>query len=141
MEYSLLHLQKINSAGGLSNSVFMKKTNDFYFLNSMFPLKEIELIKFQVYSLLKKDSKNCKWSPDEDNLLRTIVEYCYFDLVNSKAPISNGVIFQRCSFPSVPKSISETQNNADKDGSTIWIPQKARPDGNPNRIEFYSSRS
>lgn len=30
----------------------------------MFPLKEIELIKFQIYSLVKKDNKNCGWKTE-----------------------------------------------------------------------------
>lgn len=41
----------------------------------MFPLKELDLVKFQIYSLIKKDSKICKWKDEEDNLLKSLVEY------------------------------------------------------------------
>lgn len=31
-------------------------------MQSMFPLKDIDLIKFQINSLIKKDNKNSSWT-------------------------------------------------------------------------------
>jgi hypothetical protein len=46
---------------------------DFEFLRSMFPQKDLELVKFQIYSLIKKNNKNCGWDPEEDALLNSLV--------------------------------------------------------------------
>lgn len=40
----------------------------------MFPLKELTLIKFQIYSLIKKDNKNSGWKQEENELLAKLVE-------------------------------------------------------------------
>jgi hypothetical protein len=50
-----------------------QQANDFEFLRSMFPQKELQLIKFQIYSLVKKNNKNCGWQTEEDHLLKSIV--------------------------------------------------------------------
>lgn len=42
--------------------ILFKKCKDFEFLKRMFPLKELELIKFQINSLVKKDNKNSSWT-------------------------------------------------------------------------------
>ena len=39
----------------------------------MFPFKEVELLKFQTFGLIKKDNKNSSWSEEEDKILKQII--------------------------------------------------------------------
>jgi hypothetical protein len=53
--------------------VLSQEPEDFLFLNSMFPQKQLDLVKFQVYSLVKKNNRNCDWENQEDALLKLLV--------------------------------------------------------------------
>lgn len=76
----------------------------------------MDLIKFQVYSLVKKDNKNCRWSAEEDELLKKLVQYSFVYKGNKSEKRSNGAIFRRNFFLLAPKVSSEMQSSAEKDG-------------------------
>lgn len=40
----------------------------------MFPKKDLNLIKFQIYSLVKRDNKSSGWDVEEEKLLEKLVK-------------------------------------------------------------------
>ena len=102
----------------------------------IFPGKDLNLLKFQTFSLIKKNNKVSGWTKEEDEILAKVVLYPLSYLEKTKIKINNGVKFQN-SFSRPPlNSTSGTPSNVEKGGLTTSTQTKLKENGLLSKIRF-----
>ena len=95
------------------------------------------MLKFQTFSLIKKNNKSGSWSEEEDHILTKIVKFLSLNSVIIQFNPSNGAKSLRNFFSAPINYFSEILSNVDKGGIIILILVKLRESGQHNKIRFY----